>query len=139
MARMYATTTDYRDWSGDDAAELTIRQLISASRLVDLATRGAVFAADSVTGIPTEAAVTDALKEATLEVLLDRHGTEQAKAAAVAKSMRAAGLQEASIGSSRYKLAGAADTTTDTQGLPWEAYLVLLDAGLLAGPVVTYG
>lgn len=131
---LYATLQQYRDWSGDQSAELTQRDLTRASRLITAATAGAVYTTDS-NGLPTNTATLAALREATLEVLSARAPAETASGELA--ELARAGVQSASINGASYTL--RADVKTDAStGLPWEAHQVLLTAGLLA-TVVVYG
>lgn len=124
---LYATAQQYRDWSGDQSAVLSQRDLERASDLVTDATLGAVYT--TTAGMPT-GAVLEAMRKATLEVL-------DARAAAAAGG-ELDGVEEATIGSVRFKLAAATPTEPST-GLPVEAYRALKLAGLVGGPVSVYG
>lgn len=130
--RVYATLQQYRDWSEDQDTVLSQRDLERASAVVSEATVGAVYAYDSTTLLPTSPAVIEALRDATLEVL-DARAVEAAAG-------ELAGVEEATIGSVRYKLAAGTPTAPAT-GLPLEAHRVLAEAGLLRQPgdVVVYG
>lgn len=128
MPRVYATQQEYRDWSGDQSAVLTSRDLARASRVVTEASSGAVYDLDG-TGMPTGATLA-ALKEATLEVL---------DARAVTTSAGPLGnVEEATIGSVRFKLKAGTEQAPVT-GLPVEAHRVLAEAGLVGQPVIVYG
>ena len=128
MPRVYATQQEYRDWSGDQSAVLSARDLARASRVVTEATSGAVYELD-VAGMPT-GLVLEAMRDATLEVL---------DARAVATSAGPLGnVEEATIGSVRFKLKAGTEQAPVT-GLPVEAHRVLAEAGLLGQPVIVYG
>lgn len=127
MARVYATQQEYRDWSGDQSAVLSQRDLERAARVVTEATAGAVY--ELTAGMPT-GAVLEAMRDATLEVLDARAVTTAAG--------ELAGVQEATIGSVQYKLK-AGTTVEKSTGLPVEAHRVLAEAGLLGQPVIVYG
>ena len=128
MPRVYATQQEYRDWSGDQSAVLSARDLARASRVVTEATSGAVYELD-VAGMPT-GLVLEAMRDATLEVL---------DARAVATSAGPLGnVEEATIGSVRFKLKAGTEQAPVT-GLPVEAHRVLAEAGLVGQPVIVYG
>lgn len=126
--RVYATLQQYRDWSGNQDAVLSQRDLERASAVVSEATMGAVYDYDSTTLLPTDPAVLEALQAATFEVLDGR--AEDAG--------DLGGVEEATIGSVRYKLTAGTRTATTT-GLPLEAHRVLAEAGLVGQPVVVCG
>ena len=128
MPRIYATEQQYRDWSGDQDATLTDRDLARASRLVTAATGGATYTLD-MAGLPS-GDVLAAMREATLEVLAARADEEEAGELGM--------VEEATIGSVRYKLR-AGVTTEPSTGLPIEAFRVLAEAGLIGQPVIVYG
>lgn len=124
MPRVYATQQEYRDWSGDQSAVLTSRDLARASRVVTEASSGAVYDLDG-TGMPTGATLA-ALKEATLEVLVTTAAGPLGN------------VEEATIGSVRFKLKAGTEQAPVT-GLPVEAHRVLAEAGLVGQPVIVYG
>jgi hypothetical protein len=128
--RVYATEQEYRDWCEDQDTHLSRRDLERASAVVSEATVGAVYAYDSATLMPTSPAVLEAFRDATLEVLAAR--------AVESEAGELAGVEEATIGSVRYKLAAGTPTSTSS-GLPIEAHRVLADAGLVGQGVVVYG
>lgn len=128
MARVYATQQEYRDWSGDQSAVLTPRDLARASRVVTEASSGAVYDLD-VAGMPTGATLA-ALKEATFEVLAARAVTTAAGPLG--------DVEEATIGSVRFKLKAGTEQAPVT-GLPVEAHRVLAEAGMVGQPVIVYG
>lgn len=129
---LYATLQEFRNWSGDQSAELSQRDLERASRLVTLATAGAVYDVDGQQ-LPTDTAVKAALQSATFEVLAER--------ARLTEAGELAGLEEATIGSVRFKLATGAGLVQEQSGayLPLEAHRVLAEAGLVGGAAVVYG
>lgn len=128
MPRVYATQQEYRDWSGDQDAIVTDRDLARASRVITAATGGATYTLD-VAGLPT-GDVLAAMREATLEVLAAR--ADEAEAGELGQ------VEEATIGSVRYKLRAGVATEPAT-GLPVEAFRVLAEAGLIGQPVIVYG
>ena len=70
MARVYATEADLAAYGAPIGVVLptgadAVRQLKRASELVDLAIITAVYDTDTVTGLPTATAVTEALRDAT--------------------------------------------------------------------------
>lgn len=129
MPRVYATQQQYRDWSGDQSAVLSARDLARASRVVTEATSGAVYELD-VAGMPT-GLVLEAMRDATLEVL-------DARAVAKSTAGELGKVEEATIGSVRYKFKADTELAPVT-GLPVEAHRVLAEAGLLGQPVVVHG
>lgn len=139
MARVYATMAEFRDWSGDQSAELTDQQRASASRLVEKATRGAVYDTDAQL-YPLDLDVLAALRDATCAVLAARH-PNSTSAAGVAAELKAAGLKSAKLGTADYELAEDSSESagiSDDQ-LPYEAHSILEEAGLVGGPVWVVG
>jgi len=70
MARVYATEAQLAAYGAPAGVVLptgadALRQLTRASELVDLAIITAVYDTDTVTGLPTATAVTEALRDAT--------------------------------------------------------------------------
>jgi len=66
MARVYATGTEYADWLGVASPPAGAdRALRAASEIVEEMLRTAIYVTDSITGLPTDAAVITALMEAT--------------------------------------------------------------------------
>lgn len=127
---LYATLQQYRDWSGDQATVLSARDIELASDIVAEATVGAAYAVDSLTSLPTGTAVLEAMRSATLWVL-------DALAVSTAAG-ELEGVEEATIGSVRYKLKAGTKREPVT-GLPINAHRKLLLAGLIGQPVQFYG
>lgn len=127
---LYATLQQYRDWSDDQDTVLSARDLELASDIVAEATVGAVYVVDSLTGLPTTTTVLEAMRAATLWVL-------DALAVSTAAG-ELEGVEEATIGSVRYKLK-AGTATEPVTGLPVNAHRKLFLAGLVGQPVQSYG
>lgn len=123
MARSYITTADYLAATGNPATEDQIRR---ASLAVDRALIGAIYATDT-DGIPTDAGVLAAVKDATL-----------AQVAAVATAEGTRTLKSASIGSASYTYADpipGGRTLPAGGGLCPDAYAALQVAGVLPAGV----
>lgn len=138
----FVTLEQYREWSGDDEAELTARQIQSASRLVERAIRGSVFTVAD--GLPVDTGIRTALQNATSAVLAFRHPTEDESAAGELSAAARAGLKRVSLGNATYEVdaaaaaAGARDEPGDYE-LPAEAFDILDEAGLISRAVYVYG
>lgn len=130
MGRLYADAAALHAYPGGADVVVDDRQLRSASLLVQRATRHAVYTVGG-DGKATDPRVEAALRDATCEVLLHRNE-------AGVMSDVPAGLQSASIGSASYTLVPGA-LTGAYRNLPWDAYLILEDAGLTSGPVTIVG
>lgn len=143
---VYADTTDLatEPWSITDPPANVGRLLASASRLVGHAIRAAVYATDD-TGMPTDQAVRDAVRDATCSQVTTwvSLGIDPAQAGIDTTKV----VQSKSIGSGSvtYDTAGASSVTAMQQRgrlstrLTDEAASILADAGLLSPVVAVYG
>lgn len=139
---MFATLQQYRDYTGDQGAELTPRELANASRFIGSATMGAVYDVNDQ-GAATESIVITALRDATCELLACR-APDRARAADVdsdAAKLRAAGVKRASVNGASYELADGVAQAQDGAGtgMPLDVHLILVEAGLVGGPVCVVG
>lgn len=133
MARTYASLQQYRDYTGDTAAELTPSQLRSASLLVTWATRHAAYRVYG-DGTAADEKIETALREATCEVLKARSDAGVMSDVSLADL----GLQSASIGSASYSLVpGGAPGLW--RRVPFDGWLILEGAGLVGGAVQIVG
>lgn len=130
-ARVFATLQDYRDLYDDQAAVIPAAEFVAASRRVSRATTGALYDYHSTTGMPLNAEVLEAFQEATCAVVHWR------QLSGAATELAAAGLKAATIGDARYE--GSDTATVDSGALPLEAHHILVEAGLVGGPVVVIG
>lgn len=64
--RVHATIEDWRTWVDDDTAEISASLLRNASLAVTAATRLDWFEVDPDTGVPVDASIAEALRDATL-------------------------------------------------------------------------
>ena len=118
-----------------------------AARTVRLASRAAVYrVADD--GLPVDVLLRAAVIEArTEQIRAMRHEAAQTATAAESAALSPLGvpLQSASIEGASWTAGDSSDLIPShyridaATGLSQAAYEVLLDAGLLAGPVITYG
>lgn len=65
MARVYATLSDYRGYTGDTTDTASVALLTRASLDIDNALKGALYDVDDNTGLPTKTKVIEALRDAT--------------------------------------------------------------------------
>lgn len=130
MAPTYATPAELAEFLAPDPAPADVvagRLLVRASRDVRRATKAARYDVDDE-GLPTDAGILDALKAATLEQAAFRieEGDEE--------GIPSGGVSSASIvGVSVTRAAGAAGggTPTTVNGLAYQAWLALDEAGLI--------
>ena len=137
---MFATLAEYRTYVGDQGEVLTARELANASRFIAAATSGAIYDTDDQDAA-TDSRVVAALRDATCELLAVR-APARAREADVdsdAAKLRAAGVKRASVNGASYELADDTAQTTDGTGMPLDVHLILLEAGLVGGPVRVIG
>lgn len=143
-APIYATLDDYRDWVGDQTAEMSAVLFVRASRVVDEVLIGAVYDVDS-SELPTDPVVLEALKDATCAQAqwFDETGDTTASGA----GGELGHITSASIGSASYSMKNAGGgtdagaTQTTPSGIPIAPGVVstLRIAGLKPSGVLTYG
>jgi len=131
MARTYATAEQFTARPDQAGAVVTPLELESASRRVELAVMGSVYAVDA-SGLPTDTDVQEALRDATLELVAWRRANG-VQSGVMPK------LKTASIGSASYTLQDTAAGGVDPDGLPQESATILRLAGLLNPTVLIYG
>lgn len=140
MTTTYATSADcwgVGSWTGNAAPSNAATLLRSASLLVRDATATAVYAVDA-NGLPTDATILQAFKDATCAhaAALQTAGIDPAAAGTTP------GISATAIGSASVTYAGAAEAAAARQRLTTElapeALMVLRSAGLLANPPMIY-
>lgn len=137
---VYATPAQLAAWTGTAESTTTVPLLRSASILVGRATLTATYDVDDA-GLPTDAKMLAALVDATCSQV----GTWLALAIDPAKGAADPGKTVASkkIGSGQIDYAvyaASAQARADAAtSLSQEALLILSDAGLIPGTVVTFG
>lgn len=130
-----------------DNVPVAVEEFAHAARTVRLASRAAIYrVADD--GLPVDVLLRAAMIEArTEQIRAMRHAAAQTTTAAESAALSPLGvpLQSASIEGASWT-AGGTDSLIPAPyrmdaatGLSRAAYEVLLDAGLLAGPVIAYG
>ncbi len=131
----YATSDDLATWTGATAPSNASALLRTSSLIVRRATMTATYATDEP-GLPTDADVVDALRDATCAqaAALAANDVDPAGAAAGA----AGEIASSSIGSASVSFATDADTSALTRSLlsdlTSEAAMILGNAGLLGQP-----
>lgn len=130
-----------------DNVEVTPAELSAASRTIRLASRAAIYRTDA-DGLPVDAILRQAIIDARTEQVRAQRAQaahEQAVKDNAALSPLGVPLASASIEGASYTAAQGETTVparfqvdADT-GLCRAAFEILLDAGLLNGPVIAYG
>lgn len=143
MFPVYATPADlaaapwYLTLPQQDAERL----LSYASRWVRMATRTAIYTADAVTGLPTDGALANALRDATCAQVASWSALsiDPAKGAADGgKTVQGKSLGSASVQYAVDASAASARAASATR-LGQDAYLILEDAGLVGTSPIVYG
>jgi len=143
MFPVYAQPNDLSQapWSLSIAAQDATRLLSYAARLVRQATRTAIYDADDETGLPTDAGLTAALRDATCAQVASWSALaiDPAKGAADAgKTIAQKSLGSASVQYSTYMSTVTSRAQIATR-LGQDAYMILEDAGLVGTSPVVYG
>ncbi len=132
----YATSADLATWTGATAPDNADALLRTASLIVRRATMTATYSVDE-TGLPTDADVVDAFRDATCAQAAALAANDVDPAAAAAGA--AGEIASSSIGSASISFAGDANTSALTRSLlsalTDEAAMILSNAGLTAQPV----
>ena len=129
---IYATSDQLATWLGIAAPTNAATLLRSASILVHRATMTAVYDIDVATSLPTDAALVEALRDATCSQVSTwiALAIDPAKGAAGAKVVTSKSIGSASI---TYAVTAAAQAMANaTTDLSQEALLILAQAGLLS-------
>lgn len=136
MARVYATLSDYRDWSGDSTADLSDALLRRASLAIDSNLIGSFYDVDDDTGLPTKTKVIEALRDATCAQAewYDEIGDTTGSGAA-------GQFQSAQLGSASYTrgYTQAGSSAGNSSPLAPGAYEILKVEGMLPSGVWTCG
>jgi len=136
---IYATSAELTTWLGVAAPANAAALLRSASILVHRATMTAVYDVDVATSLPTDAALVEALRDATCSQVSTwiALAIDPAKGAAGAKVVTSKSIGSASVSYANAQalansaVSALADATTS---LSQEALLILADAGLTGSP-----
>jgi len=137
---IYATSAELTTWGVTPPTNATTL-LRSASILVHRATMTAIYDVDPVTSLPVDAALVEALRDATCSQVAtwSALAIDPAKGAAGAKVVTSKSIGSASVSYanaqaiSNSAVSALADATTS---LSQEALLILADAGLVGSPMV---
>lgn len=140
---VYATPANLtgEPWNVQLTPESATALLRYAGILVRSATKTAVYEVDEVTGLPTDATLADALRDATCQQVVSwlavgidpEKGAAQDVAVVAGKSLGPASIQYADAADAAIARARAA------RGLSFEAGMYLSTAGLLGGAPQVYG
>lgn len=134
MARVYASETDYQAWSGESSATVPAPTLARASLAVDKALIGAWYSTNE-TGMPIEAKIVAALKDATCAQIRAIRKLETAGGDGIPGK-----VTSASIGSANYTIeAGPDPDEILSSGISRTADDILTVEGLLPVHVITRG
>jgi len=132
--RVYATTVDLANYLHGPPPADAQRKLARASRRIDSLIRTAVYDADSVTGMPTDAKILAAVRDATC-ALVEWWG-ETGDETGAAAQMQSVSIGSVSLGRG---YTGAGSATGTDQTLSAEAIDHLRSAGLLSTDVYSAG
>lgn len=144
----YATRDDLEAWTQSDVPDNVDQLLRRASSMVTRAIQGAIYVVDDLTGLPTDAGVVAALRDATCAQVALWTAVDIDPAAGAAGAIGATGaVQSSSL------LSGSVTYSTTAQNseqvtsakmaaadaLSVEAGEILYNAGLLGGFTTVYG